>query len=186
VLLVGHEPPAVMRLAKVRCRPGLPAIQALAACRQEPSYTSHPVGGRSDAWQPYPLICAASGVRHPDTGECRWIDLGSPVGRARGRPAEPQSACTVPASWRAPGSGLKSTLWRQSTGRRWWTSSRPSTRPHDALHAARLALGRAMRLRPGPPPIAERGRRSGGSRAKSRPIVGRRCGPGRDGSEPGS
>ena len=45
---------------------------------------------------------------------------------------------------------------------------RPSTRPHDALHAAHLALGRAMRLRPGPPPIAERGRRSGGSRAKSR------------------
>jgi hypothetical protein len=66
------------------------------------------------------------------------------------------------------GFGLKLTLWRQSTGRRWWTSSRPSTRPHDALHAAHLALGRATRLRPGPPPIAERGRRSGGSRAKSR------------------
>jgi len=46
--------------------------------------------------------------------------------------------------------------------------SRPSTRPHDALRAAHLALGRAMRLRPGPPPIAERRRRSGGSRAKSR------------------
>jgi hypothetical protein len=37
---------------------------------------------------------------------------------------------TVPASWRATGFGLKSTPWRQSTGRRWWTSSRPSTRPH--------------------------------------------------------
>ena len=36
------------------------------------------------------------------------------------------------------GFGLKSTLWRQSTGRRWWTSSRPSTRPHDPLHAAVL------------------------------------------------
>jgi hypothetical protein len=28
---------------------------------------------------------------------------------------------------------LKSTLWRQPTARRWWTSSRSSTRPHDAL-----------------------------------------------------
>ena len=35
-----------------------------------------------------------------------------------------------------PGFGLKSTPWRHSTGRRWWTSSRPSARPHDALHAA--------------------------------------------------
>jgi hypothetical protein len=43
------------------------------------------------------------------------------------------------ASWRATGFGLKSTLWRQSTGRRWWTSSRPSTRPHNALHAAVLS-----------------------------------------------
>ena len=43
---------------------------------------------------------------------------------------------TVPASWRATGFRLKSTRWRQSTGRRWWTSSRPSTRPPDALHAA--------------------------------------------------
>ena len=34
-----------------------------------------------------------------------------------------------------------------------------------------LALGGAMRLRPGPPPIAKRDRRSGGSRAKSRRSV---------------
>jgi hypothetical protein len=33
-----------------------------------------------------------------------------------------------------------------------------------------LALGRAIRLRPGPPPIAKRDRRCGGSRAKSRLI----------------
>ena len=30
-------------------------------------------------------------------------------------------------------------LWRQSTGCRYWTSNRPSTRPHDALHAAVLS-----------------------------------------------
>ena len=29
--------------------------------------------------KPDPLICAASGVRHPSTGACRWIDLGSPM-----------------------------------------------------------------------------------------------------------
>jgi hypothetical protein len=46
------------------------------------------------------------------------------------------SACTVPASWRATGYGLKSTLWRQSTGRRWWTSNRPPAGPHDAPQAA--------------------------------------------------
>jgi hypothetical protein len=40
-------------------------------------------------------------------------------------PASDRSG-TVPPSWRATGFGLKSTLWRQSTGRRWWTSSRPS------------------------------------------------------------
>ena len=44
------------------------------------------------------------------------------------------SACTGPASWRATDSGSKSTPWRPSTARRWWTSSRPSTRPPDALH----------------------------------------------------
>ncbi len=27
-------------------------------------------------------------ARHPNTGECRWIDLGRPVGRARGRRAD--------------------------------------------------------------------------------------------------
>ena len=43
------------------------------------------------------------------------------------------------ALWRAAGSGLKSTPWRQSTGRRSWTSNRPSTRPHDARHAAVLS-----------------------------------------------
>ena len=48
----------------------------------------------------------------------------NPIGLHRAR--------IVPASWRATGSGLNSTPWRQSTARRWWTSSRPSTRPHDA------------------------------------------------------
>jgi hypothetical protein len=44
------------------------------------------------------------------------------------------------------GFGLKWTLWRQSTGRRWWMSSRPSTRPHDALHA--LVRGRIQLSHP--------------------------------------
>ena len=35
-----------------------------------------------------------------------------------------------------------------------------------------VALGGAMRLRPGPPPIAKRDRRSGGSPAKSRDRCG--------------
>jgi tRNA-Thr(GGU) m(6)t(6)A37 methyltransferase TsaA len=31
----------------------------------------------------WPPVCSASASRHPNTGECRWIDLGSFVGRAR-------------------------------------------------------------------------------------------------------
>jgi hypothetical protein len=57
----------------------------------------------------------------------------SPTGRT-------PSACTVPASWRATGFGLNSTLWRQSTGRRWWTSNRPYDPP--ALPAPGSALRR--------------------------------------------
>ena len=59
-------------------------------------------------------------------GDCgRQADLLQPVSYRLGHTA----------SWRARGSGSKWTLWRQSTGRRWWTSSRPSARPRDARHA---------------------------------------------------
>ena len=93
----------------------------------------------------------------------------SPIGRT-------PSACTVPASWRATGFGLKSTRWRPSTGRPWWTSSRPSTRPHDALHAAvfygdlparNRTSGRDRAIRPGPnSPLSSPGNAAIGSRTE--------------------
>ena len=64
---------------------------------------------------------------HPEDERASRLPACSAPVRPTGRTP---SACTVPASWPATGFGLKSTLWRQSTGRRWWTSSRPSTRPH--------------------------------------------------------
>ena len=46
----------------------------------------------------------------------------------------------MPASWRATGSGSKSTPWRQSTGPRWWTSSRL------ILAASAVGTGKALPL----------------------------------------